>query len=197
MTYVTSPTTGSFSLTYIEPCMKIEEIVLAGGCFWCLEPIFKRINGVQSVMCGYTGGDLNSPTYEDICTGESGHAEAVKVTFDSQKISVSRLLDIFFTIHDPTTLNRQGADVGTQYRSAIFYITDDQLISARAAILKAEDDGLWDKPFTTTIERLTEFFEAEVYHQDFYTKNPNNRYCQTLITPKLHKLETILNRLEA
>ncbi|MCC8345379.1 peptide-methionine (S)-S-oxide reductase MsrA [Pseudomonas stutzeri] len=172
--------------------MKTEKIVLAGGCFWCLEPVFKRIKGVQSVICGYTGGTLNAPTYDDVCTGKTGHAEAIKVEFDSGKISLSELLDIFFKIHDPTTLNRQGADIGTQYRSAIFYDSDEQLGAAKNAILETEKNGPWKKPTTTTLERLTEFFEAEEYHQDFFTKNPNNRYCQISISPKLSKLESII-----
>lgn len=171
--------------------MKTEKIVLAGGCFWCLEPVFKRIKGVQSVICGYTGGTLNAPTYDDVCTGKTGHAEAIKIEFDSSKISLSELLDIFFAIHDPTTLNRQGADIGTQYRSAIFYDSDEQLITAKTAILETEKNGLWKQPTATTLERLSDFFEAEGYHQDFFTKNPNNRYCQISIAPKLAKLETI------
>lgn len=168
--------------------MKTEKIVLAGGCFWCLEPVFKRVKGVQSVICGYTGGTLNSPTYDDVCNGETGHAEAIKIEFDSSKISPSELFDVFFAIHDPTTLNRQGADIGTQYRSAIFYDSDEQLGAAKNAILKTERNGLWKKPTITTLERLTEFFEAEEYHQDFFKKNPSNRYCQISIASKLAKL---------
>lgn len=172
--------------------MKTEKIVLAGGCFWCLEPVFKRIKGVQSVICGYTGGTLNAPTYDDVCTGKTGHAEAIKVEFDSSEISLSELLDIFFAIHDPTTLNRQGADTGTQYRSAIFYNNDEQLEIAKNAILETEKKGTWKSPVVTTLERLAEFFEAEEYHQDFFTKNPSNRYCQISISPKLAKLEKII-----
>ncbi|WP_430736878.1 peptide-methionine (S)-S-oxide reductase MsrA [Pseudomonas lundensis] len=175
--------------------MKTEKIVLAGGCFWCLEPVFKRIKGVQSVICGYTGGTLNAPTYDDVCTGKTGHAEAIKVEFDSSEISLSELLDIFFAIHDPTTLNRQGADTGTQYRSAIFYNNDEQLEIAKNAILETEKKGTWKSPVVTTLERLAEFFEAEEYHQDFFTKNPSNRYCQISISPKLAKLEKIIKHV--
>ncbi|WP_445941104.1 peptide-methionine (S)-S-oxide reductase MsrA [Pseudomonas sp.] len=174
--------------------MKTERIVLAGGCFWCLEPIFKRIKGVQSVICGYTGGTLNAPTYDDICTGKTGHAEVIKVYFDRSKISLPELLDIFFVIHDPTTLNRQGADIGTQYRSAIFYDSEEQRAAAETAILEVEKKGTWTNPTVTTLERLTEFFEAEEYHQEFFAKNPNNRYCQISIVPKLAKLESKLKK---
>ncbi|EMB2825411.1 peptide-methionine (S)-S-oxide reductase MsrA, partial [Pseudomonas aeruginosa] len=134
-----------------------------------------------------------APTYDDVCTGKTGHAEAIKVEFDSSEISLSELLDIFFTIHDPTTLNRQGADIGTQYRSAIFYDSDEQLGTAKNAILETEKNGPWKKPTVTTLERLTDFFDAEEYHQDFFTKNPSNRYCQISVAPKLAKLENIIN----
>lgn len=175
--------------------METEKIVLAGGCFWCIEPVFKRINGVQSVMCGYTGGTTRNPTYDDICTGKTGHAEAIKVEFDKNTINLSTLLEVFLTIHDPTTLNKQGADIGTQYRSAIFYEGEEQRTAAENAISKINKSKNWENPIVTTLERLTEFYEAENYHQDFFTKNPNNRYCQISIIPKLRKLDGLFKNL--
>ncbi len=176
--------------------MEIEKIVLAGGCFWCIEPVFKKINGVQSVMCGYTGGTTRNPTYDEICTGKTGHAEAIKVEFDKNKINLPTLLEVFFTIHDPTTPNRQGADIGTQYRSAIFYEGEEQRAAAENAISKTNKSGIWENPTVTTLERLTEFYEAEQYHQDFFKKNPNNRYCQISITPKLRKFYDLFKNLQ-
>lgn len=159
--------------------------VLAGGCFWCLDAVYRRIRGVKDVVSGYTGGALDDPTYEEVSIGQSGHAEAVKISFDEATIDKNVILDLFFLIHDPTTLNRQGADVGTQYRSAMFYADDQQRKDFLAAAVRASEQ--WDNPIVTEITDLTEFYPAEDYHQDYFNKNPGNGYCSIVITPKIIK----------
>lgn len=162
------------------------EVVLAGGCFWCLDSVFRRVRGVTDVVSGYTGGAIEHPTYQQVCTGATGHAEAVLVRYDPEQVSLDQLLDVFFTMHDPTTLNRQGADVGTQYRSALFFADDEQRTVFERAIQRARH--LWPAPIVTTLEPLGPFFEAEEYHQDFFAKNPNQGYCLAVVPPKIAKV---------
>lgn len=161
---------------------------LAGGCFWCLDAVYRRVEGVQDVVSGYIGGEPAKPSYELVCTGTTGHAEAVRITYDPAIVSFRALLEIFFTIHDPTQLNRQGADVGTQYRSAIFPHDDEQAATARAVIAELERDVVYPKPIVTTIEPLTAFYPAERYHQDYYRNNPRQPYCVAVVEPKVAKL---------
>ncbi len=160
---------------------------LAGGCFWCLEAVFLQLKGVSKAQSGYAGGRRPKPTYEQVCTGTTGHAEVVRVTYDPSVISFGDLLDVFFTIHDPTTLNRQGGDKGTQYRSAVFYESADQEQEARARIAALEAEGVWDDPIVTEIAPLTEFYPAENYHDDYFARNPQNPYCAAVIAPKVAK----------
>ena len=162
------------------------EIVVAGGCFWCLDSVFRHLRGVEEVISGYVGGSVAHPTYEQVCTGTTGHAEAVKVVFDEQQLPVDTLLDVFFTLHDPTTLNRQGNDVGTQYRSAMFPADATQRETFERAIQRARE--WWDAPIVTTIEPLGAFWPAEDYHQDFFAKNPGQGYCQAVIPAKVAKV---------
>ena len=159
--------------------------VLAGGCFWCLDAVYRRLKGVTEVVSGYAGGDTVDPTYEEVSTGGTGHAEVDKVTFDESVISSDVILDLFFLIHDPTTLNRQGADVGTQYRSAMYYEGDEQKAAFEAAAERATTH--WDDPLTTEIEPLDVFYPAEAYHQDYFNNNPGNGYCSIVIAPKIVK----------
>ncbi|WP_084442450.1 peptide-methionine (S)-S-oxide reductase MsrA [Termitidicoccus mucosus] len=167
--------------------VKTGSIVLGGGCFWCTEAAYKLVSGVVSVTSGYAGGRKANPTYEEVCTGRTGHAEVVRVEFDPEKVSLDRLLDFFWVIHDPTTLNRQGADVGTQYRSVIFYADDAQRQAAEASMARANPE--WGGKIVTEIKPLTTFYRAEEYHQDYFRKNPNQGYCQAVIRPKIDKLK--------
>jgi peptide-methionine (S)-S-oxide reductase len=168
-----------------------EVATLAGGCFWCLDAAFRLLKGVTRVESGYAGGIRPNPTYEQVCTGATGHAEVAQVTFDPSVITYRDLLDVFFTIHDPTQLNRQGADVGTQYRSAIFPHTEEQRAEAERAIKELEATRAWDAPIVTTIEPMKAFYPAETYHQDYYARNPRQSYCQAVIAPKIAKLRTM------
>jgi peptide-methionine (S)-S-oxide reductase len=160
---------------------------LAGGCFWCLEAVFDELKGVESVVSGYTGGHVTDPSYHDVCDGGTGHAEAVQVGFDPSVISYADLLRIFFTIHDPTTLNRQGADVGTQYRSAVFYADDGQKQAAEEVMAEIAAAGIWSGPLVTELKPLEVFYPAENYHQKYYLQNRWQPYCQMVIAPKLAK----------
>ena len=168
--------------------MTTEVATLASGCFWCTEAIFQKLRGVEAVVSGYTGGTVQSPTYEAVCSGTTGHAEAVQVGFDPEVISYADLLDVFFNLHDPTTLNRQGADVGTQYRSAIFYGSAEQRELAEQAKRGVDESGAYPSRAVTEISALEEFFPAEDYHLDFYEKNRESPYCQVVIDPKIQKL---------
>ena len=175
----------------------VEVATLAGGCFWCLEAVFDELEGVEEVVSGYSGGHVPDPTYEDVCSGRTGHAEAVQVTFDRARITFRDLLDVFFTIHDPTTLNRQGADVGTQYRSIILYETPEQEALARSVIDEVNASGVWHAPIVTQIEPLDRFYPAEAYHQNYFERNPYQPYCQIIIAPKVAKVrERYLARLK-
>ncbi len=167
---------------------RTELATLAGGCFWCLEAAFERLQGVRRVISGYTGGHVPNPSYAQVCSGTTGHAEAVQVTFDPDVLSFSQLLETFFSIHDPTTLNRQGPDIGTQYRSAIFYHTPEQRAEAERMTRGLEASGAWPNPIVTEIKPLTAFYPAEDYHQQYYRNNPEQPYCQLVIAPKLTKL---------
>jgi peptide-methionine (S)-S-oxide reductase len=163
-----------------------ETAVLAGGCFWCLEAVFEQLRGVERAVSGYTGGVVEEPSYEDVCSGRTGHAEAVSLTFDPSVVSYRDLLEIFFSIHDPTTLNRQGADVGTQYRSAIFFTSEAQRRTAELVIKELEASGVW-KGIVTQVAPLKKFFEAEEYHQEYFRRNPQQGYCRMVVAPKVAK----------
>ena len=160
---------------------------LAGGCFWCLEAVYVELEGVEKVVSGYAGGAIPNPSYEQVCSGRTGHAEIVQVTFDPGVVTYEDLLGVFFTIHDPTTLNRQGNDVGTQYRSAIFYHDDEQKAAAEQAIREITDARIWSRPIVTEIVPLTDFYPAEAYHQDYFKNNPYQPYCQVVVAPKVAK----------
>ena len=160
---------------------------LGGGCFWCLEAVYDDMQGVQAVASGYMGGRVANPTYEQVCTGTTDHVEVVQVTYDPAQVSFRDLLEVFFTIHDPTTLNRQGADVGTQYRSAIFYHDAAQKETAELLIAELDDAQVWDKPIVTEVTPLAPFYPAEAYHQDYYENNAHQPYCQFVVRPKLEK----------
>jgi peptide-methionine (S)-S-oxide reductase len=164
-----------------------EIATLAGGCFWCLEAVFEQVRGVDRVESGYCGGQNPNPTYRQVCGGDTGHAEVVQVTFDPAVITYREILEIFFAIHDPTTLNRQGADVGTQYRSAIFYHSPDQRQTAEQLIAELNSAGIWSRPLVTEVVPLAEFFKAEDYHQGYFQANPSQPYCQAVVEPKVAK----------
>lgn len=163
--------------------------ILANGCFWCTEAVFQRLEGVHTVVSGYTGGKLRNPTYREIGTGRTGHAEAIKIEFNPSVISFMEILDVFFSTHDPTTLNRQGYDVGTQYRSAIFYRSEEQRTLAQAYINALNREKVFDNPVVTEVTAFDVFYEAEDYHQNYYNNNKNQPYCQAIINPKLKKLQ--------
>lgn len=167
--------------------MSEEVATLAGGCFWCLEAIFDELAGVTRVESGYAGGHTRNPTYQEVCTGTTGHAEVVQVTFDPTTITFDDVLRVFFTIHDPTTLNRQGPDTGTQYRSAIFYHSAEQKATAERIIAEVERDGVWRDPIITELVPFTELWRAESYHDDYYRRNPDQAYCRAVIEPKVAK----------
>ena len=168
-----------------------EVATLAGGCFWCLEAAFQDLKGVERVQSGYAGGRVANPSYEQVCTGTTGHAEVVQITFDPQVVSFDDLLHVFFTIHDPTTPNRQGVDVGTQYRSAIFYHTPDQKAAAERVIAELQREHVWDDPIVTELKPLEAFYPAEEYHRDYYRRNPNQGYCSAVIAPKVAKVRKV------
>jgi peptide-methionine (S)-S-oxide reductase len=165
-----------------------EIATLGGGCFWCLEAVFEQLRGVTTVESGYTGGTTPNPSYQQVCTGSTGHAEVVRVTFDPAVISYREILEVFFALHDPTTLNRQGNDVGTQYRSAIFYHSPEQKRIAEEVLTEFNKAGLWDRPTVTEVVPLTQFFRAEEYHQGYFRNNPTQGYCQAVVSPKVAKL---------
>jgi len=165
----------------------MKNIVVGGGCFWCLEAIFSRIRGVSGVTSGYCGGDVIDPSYESVCTGQTGHAEVVRVVYDPDKISLDDLLDIFFNVHDPTTLNKQGNDVGTQYRSEVFYTTPEEKLAAQAAIDRFAENLNNSNTVVTKISPLETFYPAEQYHHNYYSLHPTVPYCQAVVSPKVRK----------
>src|SRR5262245_42432787 len=165
-----------------------EQATLGGGCFWCLEAVFEQLRGVEKVVSGYSGGSVPNPTYRHVCTGDTGHAEVVQITFDPAVISFGDVLDVFFAVHDPTTLNRQGADFGTQYRSAVFYHTPQQKEIAERRIAELNAAGIWPRPIVTPVVPFEAFYPAEDYHQGYFRANPTQGYCQAVISPKVAKL---------
>lgn len=165
----------------------LQTATLAGGCFWCLEAVYDEIKGVHAVESGYAGGHMDNPSYREVCNGNTGHAEVVQVHFDPNVISYRDLLNVFFAIHDPTTLNRQGADVGTQYRSAIFYHDEEQKKIAEELIKDLNSQQIWDKPIVTQVEKLDKFYMAEDYHQEYFARNPYQPYCMAVVAPKVSK----------
>jgi peptide-methionine (S)-S-oxide reductase len=176
---------------------KTETAVFGGGCFWCTEAIYKRVNGVVTVMPGYAGGNLKDPTYQQVCSGTTGHAEVVRMEFDPQVVSYEDLLEIFWHMHDPTTLNRQGNDIGTQYRSIILYADDKQKTQAETSLQAAEISGMFHQPIVTMIEPLREFYPAEKYHNDYFANNLNQPYCRMVISPKVqHFMKDFADRLK-
>ena len=177
---------------------KREQATLAGGCFWCLEGVYEQLKGVERVVSGYSGGHLENPGYEEVCSGSTGHAEVVQVTFDPEVIGYRDLLDVFFSIHDPTTLDRQGHDVGSQYRSAIFTHSPEQEKIARSTIQELTAEKIWDDPIVTRVEPLKAFYPAESYHQDYFERNPNQPYCRAVVAPKVAKFRKAnIERLRA
>ena len=174
-------------LLRIPPPQGKEIAILAGGCFWCLEAVYDELKGVEDVVSGYAGGRVPNPSYELVCTGATGHAEVVQITFDPETISFKEILEVFFTIHDPTTLNRQGSDVGTQYRSAIFYRTPEQKTIAEEVIAELNAEHIWDTPIITELRPFEKFYPAEGYHQEYFRKNPSQPYCRVVIAPKVAK----------
>lgn len=169
-----------------------ETITVGGGCFWCIEAVFQKVPGVESVVSGYAGGNTENPTYEQVCSGNTGHAEVAQITFQTNRISLGKILEHFWDAHDPTTLNRQGADVGTQYRSVIFYTTEAQKSAAEKS--KAEAQKKFKNPIVTEIQPLKKFYPAEAYHQDYYNRNPNQGYSRAVIKPKVDKIESKLKK---
>jgi len=164
-----------------------ETATLAGGCFWCLEAVYDELKGVEDVVSGYSGGNVPNPSYEMVCSGRTGHAEIIQITFDPKVISFKEILQVFFTIHDPTTLNRQGPDVGTQYRSAVFYHTPEQKAVAEQVIKDFELAHIWNAPIVTELKSFERFYPAEAYHQEYSARNPNQQYCRIVIAPKVAK----------
>jgi peptide-methionine (S)-S-oxide reductase len=164
-----------------------EVATLAGGCFWCIEAVFREVDGVENLISGYTGGTTVNPTYQQVCNDRTGHAEAVQVTFDPARISYREILEIFFSVHDPTTLNRQGADMGTQYRSAIFYHNEQQKAIAEQLIGELNKAGLWEETIVTQVAPLDKFYPAEDYHREYFSRHPQQAYCQVVISPKVNK----------
>ena len=170
---------------------RLEKATFGSGCFWCTEAIFERLNGVVKVESGYSGGKVEDPTYEEVCSGTTGHAEVTQITYDPTKISYDELLEVFWKTHDPTTLNRQGNDVGTQYRSVIFYHNEEQKTLAEKYKIELNKSGAWENPIVTEISPFTKFYSAEGYHQDYYANNPNQGYCVFVIAPKLERFKKV------
>lgn len=169
----------------------LETITLGGGCYWCVEAVYENLNGVKSVISGYAGGKTPNPTYEEVTTGTTGHAEVIQITYDNRITDINEIYKVFFTVHDPTTLNRQGADVGTQYRSVIFYKNEEQKKAAQGIIAALNKAKAYDSPIVTKIEPLTKFYKAEDYHQNYYANNKNQPYCKMVIQPKIEKFEKV------
>ncbi|WP_204251765.1 peptide-methionine (S)-S-oxide reductase MsrA [Flavobacterium tistrianum] len=169
----------------------LETITLGGGCYWCVEAVYENLDGVKSVVSGFSGGKVANPTYEEVCTGETGHAEVVQITYDKNVTDINEIFKVFFTVHDPTTLNRQGADVGTQYRSVIFYKNDEQKKAAQSIIAELNKAKVYSSPIVTKVEPFKVFYKAEDYHQNYYSNNKNQPYCKMVIQPKIEKFEKV------
>jgi peptide-methionine (S)-S-oxide reductase len=174
---------------------KLSKATLAGGCFWCTEAVYAQIKGVKSVTSGYLGGEVPNPTYKDVCTGLTGHAEAVEIEYDPAQVPFEKLLEVFFATHDPTTKNRQGADVGTQYRSGVFYHDDEQKRIAEEVIKRLDDSGAFPAKIVTEVTKATTFYPAEDYHQDYFANNPRQPYCQAVVAPKVDKVRKVFKDL--
>jgi len=173
------------------PATRTETATFGGGCFWCIEGVFRELRGVTEVVSGYAGGEAPDPTYEQVCNGTTGHAEVCRIEYDPDRITFTELLEVFFTVHDPTTLNRQGADVGTQYRSIIFFHNDRQKAVVEKTIRQLDDAGAWPNPIVTLVEPAGKFYAAEDYHQDYYRRNGQQPYCVAVIRPKMEKLRQV------
>jgi methionine-S-sulfoxide reductase len=184
-------TTSLFAQSATTKQFNFETITVAGGCYWCVEAVYENLIGVKSAISGYAGGKVANPTYEDVSTGRSGYAEVVQITYDKNITNLNEIFKVFFTVHDPTTLNRQGADVGTQYRSAIFYKNEVQKKAAQSIIMAMKKARIYDSPIVTVLEPLTKFYKAEDYHQNYYTNNKTQPYCQMVIQPKMEKFEKL------
>ncbi|MEN2489862.1 peptide-methionine (S)-S-oxide reductase MsrA [Flavobacterium sp. B11] len=169
----------------------LETITLGGGCYWCVEAVYENLDGVKSVVSGFSGGKVANPTYEEVCTGETGHAEVVQITYDKNITDINEIFKVFFTVHDPTTLNRQGADVGTQYRSVIFYKNEEQKKAAQSIIAELNKAKVYNSPIVTKVEPFKVFYKAEDYHQNYYANNKNQPYCKMVIQPKIEKFEKV------
>lgn len=169
----------------------LETITLGGGCYWCVEAVYENLDGVKSVVSGFSGGNVANPTYEEVCTGETGHAEVVQITYDKTVTDINEIFKVFFTVHDPTTLNRQGADAGTQYRSVIFYKNDEQRKAAQSIIAELNKAKVYSSPIVTKVEPFKKFYKAEDYHQNYYANNKNQPYCKMVIQPKIEKFEKV------
>ncbi|PBI89501.1 Peptide methionine sulfoxide reductase MsrA [Flavobacterium sp. ACN2] len=169
----------------------LETITLGGGCYWCVEAVYENLDGVKSVVSGFSGGKVANPTYEEVCTGETGHAEVVQITYDKTVTDINEIFKVFFTVHDPTTLNRQGADVGTQYRSVIFYKNEEQKKAAQSIIAELNKAKVYNNPIVTKVEPFKVFYKAEDYHQNYYSNNKNQPYCKMVIQPKIEKFEKV------
>jgi peptide-methionine (S)-S-oxide reductase len=171
----------------MESNQNLEIATLGAGCFWCVEAVFDDLKGVEDVVSGYSGGEIENPTYRDVCSGSTGHAEVIQIKFNPQEISFGDILRVFFTVHDPTTLNRQGGDVGTQYRSAIFYHSPEQKQIAHEVIEEITSERLYDNPIVTEVTEFAEFYSAEDYHQEYFANNPTQPYCAAVVAPKVRK----------
>lgn len=178
-----------FITTMVLSNLKAETAVFGGGCFWCTEAVFSELKGVSNVESGYSGGTVKNPTYREVCTGETGHAEVIKITYDPKVIAYKKLLEVFFLTHDPTTLNRQGADIGTQYRSVVFYSNKEQKADALEVIKKLNEEKAYPNPIVTEVSPLKNYYPAENYHQNYYEQNGNQPYCRIVIQPKMEKFE--------
>lgn len=175
----------------VKKTSNLETITLGGGCYWCVEAVYENLNGVKSVVSGFSGGKVANPSYEEVCTGTTGHAEVVQITYDKTVTDINEIFKVFFTVHDPTTLNRQGADVGTQYRSVIFYHNPQQKKAAESIIAELNKAKVYDSPIVTKVEPFSKFYKAEDYHQNYYANNKNQPYCKMVIQPKIEKFEKV------
>ena len=177
--------------TKAKSTSNLETITLGGGCYWCVEAVYENLDGVKSVVSGFSGGKVANPTYEEVCTGTTGHAEVVQITYDKTKTDINEIFQVFFTVHDPTTLNRQGADVGTQYRSVIFYKNEEQKKAAQSIIAELNKAKVYNSPIVTKVEPFKVFYKAEDYHQNYYANNKSQPYCKMVIQPKIEKFEKV------
>lgn len=177
--------------TKTKSASNLETITLGGGCYWCVEAVYENLDGVKSVVSGFSGGKVANPTYEEVCTGTTGHAEVVQITYDKTKTDINEIFQVFFTVHDPTTLNRQGADVGTQYRSVIFYKNAEQKNAAESIIAELNKAKVYNSPIVTKVEPFKVFYKAEDYHQNYYANNKSQPYCKMVIQPKIEKFEKV------